>query len=411
MKDFLHKQILKNKKNIDLWFEQKSQGLDFPIYSSVDIRDGGVKLASVDANIFPAGFNNICDIDQETTKELIKAYLEEHYKKSQLNILLLTEEHTSNRYYWENVKTLSDLFMAAGARIHVAVPKVFDGKFPVTTPKGATVDVYSAIRDGDSIKTFDGFVPDLIISNNDFSNAYADWYQGLKTPMNPCHELGWFKRKKSDHFKFYNKLAEEVSQVLDVNPWTFTVKTELAEVDFADVASVDALADKTQKFIDGLSEEYKKTDRNCCDPVVFVKNNRGTYGMGILSVRSGEELKSLSAKERKKMGYSKGGDTVHEVIIQEGIPTQLSTDGATAEPVIYLIGNKLAGGFMRTHKDKGPTENLNSPGAVFSRLCMSDLMVDIEGSHLENVYGLVAKLNVLAIGLEGKAVGAKHSFK
>ena len=74
-----------------------------------------------------------------------------------------------------------------------------------------------------------------------------------------------------------------------------------------------------------------------------------------------------------------------------------------------MIGNKLAGGFLRTHGAKGPVENLNSPGAVFKRLCMKDLQVDIEGSCLENVYGWVAQLNVLAIGREAQAVGAKHS--
>ena len=65
---------------------------------------------------------------------------------------------------------------------------------------------------------------------------------------------------------------------------------------------------------------------------------------------------------------------------------------------------------MRANKGKGRVENLNSPGAVFRRLCMSDLMVDVEGAHLENVYGWVARLNALAIGLEGKSVGARYGF-
>lgn len=410
LKDLIHRQLVKNQTKVNEWFKENSKGLQFPIYTSVDIRDAGIKLASVDANIFPAGFNNICDADLENTRQLMKNYLKEHYKRTDLKILLLSEEHTSNKYYWENIKTLSDLLSQAGCEVRVAVPKEFNGIFPVTTPRGAEISVYSAHRDGAGVKLADGFVPDLVVSNNDFSDPYTVWFEGLKTPMNPAHELGWFQRKKSDHFKYYNKLAEGISKIIDVNPWTFTVKTELAEVDFADPESVEALAQKTQKFIDSLSAEYKATNRGCNTPVVFIKNNRGTYGMGILSVKSGEELKNLSSKERKKMGYSKGGQNVHEVIIQEGIPTQLSKDGETAEPVIYLVGQDLAGGFMRTHKEKGPTENLNSPGAVFKRLCMSDLMVDVEGAHLENVYGLIAKLNVLAIGQEAKAAGAKLGF-
>ncbi|MEC8106203.1 MAG: glutamate--cysteine ligase, partial [Candidatus Thermoplasmatota archaeon] len=37
---------------------QKRSEIDVPIYGSVDIRDAGWKIAVVDANQFPAGFNN-----------------------------------------------------------------------------------------------------------------------------------------------------------------------------------------------------------------------------------------------------------------------------------------------------------------------------------------------------------------
>jgi glutamate--cysteine ligase len=408
LKDLIHKRLVERRTKVDQWFQEKSQNLDFPIYSSVDIRDAGVKLASVDANIFPAGFNNICDVDQENAVKLIKDYLKLHYKKSNLKIVLLAEEHTSNKYYWENVNILSKLLTEAGSTTRVAVPKDFEGSFEITTPKGVVVQVYSAKREGDGVKISDGFVPEVAISNNDFSDPYSDWFAGLKIPMNPSHELGWFRRKKSNHFIYYNELANEFSKIIDVNPWTFTVETELAEVDFADPESVEALAQKTQKFIDRMNKECKASEHDCSEPVIFIKNNRGTYGMGIISVHSGEELVNLSQKERKKMGYSKGGQTVHEVILQEGIPTQVSADGDVAEPAIYMVGNKLAGGFMRAHKQKGRNENLNSPGAVFKRLCMSDLMVDVEGSKLENVYGWVARLNALAIGREGQDVGARY---
>jgi glutamate--cysteine ligase len=407
LKDLIHKRLVERRKKVDTWFEEQSHGLDFPIYASVDIRDAGVKLASVDANIFPAGFNNICDVDQERARELFKDYLVGHYKKPVMKILLLTEEHTSNRYYWENVRTLQTLISAGGFEVVVGVPKPFTGSSDMATPKGGVVKIFSALREGDHIQTSEGFVPDLVISNNDFSNAYADWYEGLKTPMNPSHELGWFRRKKSDHFNHYNELAIDFSKLIDVDPWTFTVETRTAQVDFSDEASVEKLAQNAQKFIDTLQKEMKK-GHDCCDPVIFVKNNSGTYGMGIITVKSGEEILHLSMKERKKMGYSKGGGVVHEVILQEGIPTSVSADGDVAEPAIYLIGNQLAGGFMRANKGKTPIENLNSPGAVFKRLCMSDLMVDIEGSRLENVYGWVARLNALAIGRESRAVGATY---
>lgn len=408
MKEIIHKRLVERRQLVDAWFANKSEGLDFPIYCSVDIRDAGPKLASVDANIFPGGFNNICDVDQETTSVLIKNYLHAHYKNKDLNILLLAEEHTSNKYYWENIKTLWKMLGDGGFNTRIAVPKEFSGSTEITTPKGVVLQVFSAKREGDTIKVSDGFVPDLVISNNDFSDPYSVWFTGLNLPMNPSHELGWFRRKKSDHFDHYNELALEFSKLIDVDPWTFTVETQVSTVDFADPESLAKLATKAQTFLDRLTKEYTSGKRKCCEPVLFIKNNSGTYGMGITTVRSGEEVLNLSSKERKKMGYAKGGVTVQEVILQEGIPTQVSADGDVAEPVIYLIGNQLAGGFLRAHKEKGPIENLNGPGAVFKRLCMSDLMVDIQGSRLENVYGWVARLNALAIGRESKAVGAHY---
>jgi glutamate--cysteine ligase len=65
-----------------------------------------------------------------------------------------------------------------------------------------------------------------------------------------------------------------------------------------------------------------------------------------------------------------------------------------------MLGCQLAGGFLRTHHEKGPTESLNSPGAVYKRLCVSDLKVSVEGHPMENVYGWVAKLGLIAIGRE-----------
>ena len=67
-----------------------------------------------------------------------------------------------------------------------------------------------------------------------------------------------------------------------------------------------------------------------------------------------------------------------------------------------MIGCELAGGFLRTHSEKNSTESLNSPGAVYKRLCVSDLGVRAEGCPQENVYGWSAKLGLLAIALEAE---------
>lgn len=107
------------------------------------------------------------------------------------------------------------------------------------------------------------------------------------------------------------------------------------------------------------------------------------------------------------MNAAKGGGGVTEVIIQEGVPTAIMTEGVVAEPVVYIVGCDLAGGFFRTHSEKGPDDSLNSPGAVYKKMCVSDLKVDQGGCPIENVYGWVAKLSSLAIGYEIKQLNLK----
>jgi glutamate--cysteine ligase len=187
------------------------------------------------------------------------------------------------------------------------------------------------------------------------------------------------------------------------------VDTELFEhFDITDEASRNELAEKVDAMIANLKVEYKKRGLTQ-EPFVFVKNNAGTYGLAVIRVGSGAEVKEWNYNSRKKMKAAKGGREVEEVIIQEGIPSVVQADSASAEPVIYMIGSELAGGFLRTPSEKGATDSLNSPGAVYKRLCVSDLAVDTPGCLLENVYGWTAKLGLLAIAMEAEEM--KVEFK
>lgn len=399
----LHKQTLENMSEICSWFKDKTQRMSYPIYSSYDIRDAGYKVSNVDANIFPAGFNNICNTDKESSVALVEKYITTHYGAAK-NILLVTEEHTNNAFYWENVHTIRNLIEAGGRTVRVAIPKELPEPLTLTSSNGNEVKVYSALKQGPLLKEFS---PDLIISNNDFSEAYEEWAQTMTDfPMNPPRELGWYQRKKSTYFKYYNQLVNEFAAITKIDPFLMRVETELFEhFDIADESSRNALAARVDLMLERLRVDYQKRGVTQ-EPFVFVKNNAGTYGLAVIRVASGAEVKEWSYKSRKKMKAAKGGREVEEVIIQEGIPSIVQADAASAEPVIYMIGSELAGGFLRTHADKSSTESLNSPGAVYKKLCVSDLAINTPGCPQENVYGWTAKLGMLAIAMEAQEMGA-----
>lgn len=401
----LHKQTMENMESICNWFSEKTAKLSYPIYSSYDIRDSGYKISNVDANIYPAGFNNICPTDKESSVGLMKKYISKHYGPTVKNILLVTEEHTNNLYYWENVYTIQTLIESAGYTVKVAIPRELPEALRLTSSAGHEVTVHSALVNGELFKTF---TPDLIISNNDFSEAYEEWAPTVEQyPMNPPRELGWYQRKKSTYFKYYNQLVNEFAAVAKIDPFLLRVETELFEnFDIGDENSRKELAAKVDAMLEKLRVDYQSRGIKQ-EPFVFVKNNAGTYGLAVIRVGSGAEVLDWSYKSRKKMKAAKGGRDVEEVIIQEGIPSIVEADGASAEPVIYMIGCELAGGFLRTHSEKSSEESLNSPGAVYKRLCVSDLAINTPGCPQENVYGWTAKLGLLAIAMEAEEMHAE----
>jgi glutamate--cysteine ligase len=409
VKDLVHNQLLRNPTGAEDWFRGVRRTIDIPFYSSYDIRDSGQKIANVDANIYPAGFNNICPVDRENCGDLVRSYVERHYGADAKRVLILTEEHTGNPYYWDNVATLQTIIADAGLEVKVAFPNAHDQEsFTMQSASRGAVQVNGVIvREGQiSVR---GFIPDLVVSNNDFSLFYDEWGPSLRTQINPPRELGWYQRKKSTYFKHYNQLCDEFARVIEIDPWLLKVDTELFDnFDIANEDSREALATKVDAMINRLKNENEKRGIQE-EPFVFIKNNSGTYGLGVIRVQNGFEVKGLNNRTRKKMKAAKGGREIEEVIIQEGVRSIVRADGITAEPTLYLLGCQLAGGFLRSHAEKDETESLNSPGAVYKRLCVSDLKVSTEGHPMENVYGWIARLGVLAIGRESAEMGVNYN--
>ena len=55
----LENRIITAMPTIEHWLRGKWREHTVPFYSSVDLRNSGFKLAPVDTNLFPGGFNNL----------------------------------------------------------------------------------------------------------------------------------------------------------------------------------------------------------------------------------------------------------------------------------------------------------------------------------------------------------------
>jgi glutamate--cysteine ligase len=146
-------------------------------------------------------------------------------------------------------------------------------------------------------------------------------------------------------------------------------------------------------------------------PFVVVKADNGTYGMGIMTVRDVKDLEQLNRKTRNKMSVIKDGQSVGEVIIQEGVLTQERIHDAVAEPVVYMMDRYVVGGFYRVHAERGVDENLNAPGAHFVPLAFDSSTRlpqpgEKPGASAPNrfyMYGVIGRLAMLAASYELEA--------
>ena len=310
---------------------------------------------------------------------------------------LYPESHTRNAAYVENLKTLQRLIEQAGFRCTVGSPELADhGSLAgISGPLNLDIVSLQMVNDEESI-VVNGEQPDLILLNNDLTEGIVP---GLGTSrVSPPPVMGWHSRKKSHHYDALSDYVSEIAELIGIEPWCLITDWFVSKDKCLDRESCRIeLAAEVDDFIQRIKNKYHTLgiDR---EPVVFIKNDSGTYGLGILSVRSGEELLSLSNRKMRKLMYSKGGVEVENFLIQEGIPTRLETaDGGPVEPVVYLVDGQAASWFYRINEKKSDIDNLNSPSASF------ESYTDVGHLYGENAHGwhaLVAELSMLAMGKE-----------
>jgi glutamate--cysteine ligase len=407
----LEKRMLEAMPNIEHWF--RTQWLEYasPFYASVDLRNSGFKLAPVDTNLFPAGFNNLNPDFLSLTVQAAMVAVEKICPEAH-RLLIIPENHTRNTFYLRNVVELSKMLKAAGldVRIGSISPEITE---PTTLEAegGHPLLLEPVIREGNRIKLKNAELGDFdscaVLLNNDLSSGIPDILKNLEQDLIPPLHAGWSTRKKSEHFSAYNKIAAEFSTLLDIDEWLLNPYFETCEgIDFQSRTGEDCLALKVETLLNKIKAKYEQYNVTQ-EPFVIVKANAGTYGMGIMSVKSPDGVRDLNRKARKKMAVGKEGLKVSEVIIQEGVYTFESIDDAVAEPVVYMMDHFVIGGFYRVHTNRGIDENLNAPGSHFVPLafetpCGLPDCTD-EPDTVPNrfyAYGVVARLALLAAAIE-----------
>lgn len=404
----LERQLLDRQPAIEAWLRAQWLETPAPFYCSVDLRNAGFKLAPVDTNLFPAGFNNLNPAFLPLCIQAVQVAVEKICPEA-VRLLLIPESHTRNQYYLESVATLVEVIVKAGFEVRVgSMLADLDEPQTHTLPSGRQITLERLERKGNSVGV-KGFSACALLLNNDLSSGIPEILQNLDQPVVPPLALGWASRLKSDHFAHYHEIAQEFARIVDIDPWLIDpLFRSCGEINFMKREGEACLQKNVGALLADIQKKYDeyKVDRR---PFVIVKADAGTYGMGIMTVHSADDIATLNRKQRTKMAASKGGQDVTKAIIQEGVYT-FETWGdaqAVAEPVVYMIDHFVVGGFYRVHTHRGPDENLNAPGMHFEPLAFAETCVspDTSKSPDANVnrfyaYGVIARLALLAAARE-----------
>ena len=109
----LEQKILDATPAIERWFRLEWQEHTPPFYCSVDLRNAGFKLAPVDTNLFPGGFNNLAPEMLPLAVQAAMAAIEKICPDAK-NLLLIPERHTRNMFYLQNVARQVDRKLQLG---------------------------------------------------------------------------------------------------------------------------------------------------------------------------------------------------------------------------------------------------------------------------------------------------------
>ncbi|HUO44873.1 MAG TPA: glutamate--cysteine ligase [Burkholderiales bacterium] len=402
----LEQQILRAMPAIERWLRGLWQEREVPFYASVDLRNSGFKIAPVDTNLFPGGFNNLNPDFYPLCVQAAMTAIEKICPDAR-GVLLIPENHTRNTFYLRNIAALQKILRHAGMNVRIGslLPGLTEPMEIELPDGGGRLRFEPLLRSGDRLSV-KGFDPCVVLLNNDLSAGIPDVLRGLAQPVLPPLHAGWSVRRKSNHFAAYSEIAAEFSRLIGIDPWLINPYFEkCGRIDFRERKGEECLEGYVSEILDDIRAKYREYKIEQ-EPFVIVKADAGTYGMGIMTVKDPSEVRELNRRQRNKMAVVKEGLQVHEVLVQEGVYTFESIGDAVAEPVVYMIDHFVVGGFYRVHTGRGADENLNAPGMHFVPLAFeqpcSSPNPDDPGCPPNRfyTYGVIARLALAAATLE-----------
>jgi glutamate--cysteine ligase len=406
----LEARILESMPAIERWFRLEWMEHTPPFYCSVDLRNAGFKLAPVDTNLFPAGFNHLTPEMLPLAVQAAMAAIEKICPEAK-NLLLIPDTQRRNTFYLTNVQRLIQVFGQAGLNVRLGtLDESIKTPKQLTLPDGSELTLEPLVKSRGRLGLKD-FDPCTILLNDDLSSGIPRVLENLHQQylLPPLH-AGWALRRKSRHFQSYEEVAKKFAKLLGMDPWLINpMYAQCGKVDVTEPSGLACVRTHTEALLTKIRRKYKEYGINE-KPFVVVKGDDGGDELGFVTVRDPKELDSLAARLAEQAAEGSGRKLTN-VIIQEGVPTYERMHDAVAEPVVYMIDRYVVGGFYRVHAGRGVDESLNAPGSRFVPLAFAESHQlprpgAKPGASAPNrfyMYGVIGRLAMLAAAYELEA--------
>jgi glutamate--cysteine ligase len=398
--DELEARILESMPATERWFRLEWMEHTPAFYASVDLRNAGFKLAPVDTNLFPSGFNHLTAPMLPQAVQAAMAAIEKICPEAR-NLLLIPEPGVRCSFYLDHLATLVRIFTQAGLNVRLgALDPAQTEAEELRLPGGGTLLIEPLVRKRGRLM-LKGFDPCTILLNSDLADGTPPQLMGLHEQylLPPLH-AGWGLRRKSQHFRAYEEVAKRFGKLLGMDPWLITPMFQA--VDLQAAKGVEALQAAADAQLTKVRRKYKEYGINE-KPFVIIKSDVGSYGRGVMTVRDARDIEKLAEGLPDNLGP--------EVIVQEGVPTHERVHEAVAEPVVYTMDRYVVGGYYRVHAHRGIDENLNAPGASYVPLAFAELphlprpgeKPGVNAPNRFYMYGVIGRLAMLAAAYELEA--------
>ena len=420
--DELEQRILDSMPAIERWFRLEWMEHTPPFYCSVDVRHAGFKLAPVDINLCPHGWNNLTPDMLPLAVQAAMAAIEKICPEAR-NLLIIPENEPRDTFYWANVMQLKRVFHQAGLNVRFgSLSATIEKPVTMKLPNGESLTLEPPVRTDRRLGLKD-FDPCTILLNNDLSAGIPGILEDLNEQylLPPLHASSSV-RHKTNHYKAYEEVTKRFAKLVGIDYWLINpMFTNCGEVDFANEKSVEQLRGHIDALLVKVKRKYKEYGINE-RPFVVIKaegGEDGAQGAGIMMARDGKELDAIVAKVLAKSAFAgkptksaksgvAGAKATSEIIIQEGVLTNERVNAAVAEPVVYMVDRFVVGGFYRIHSGRGPDENLCTPGSSYVPLAFAESgrlpqpgdKAGASGPNRFYMYGVVARLAMLAASYE-----------